>query len=311
MIDWIRSAAAGRPSAVTAVLGAATLWGSIGPSYALLSDRGDATPIDIVTIRAVTATVLFCVWLLATRPYAFRISPRDVPVFLSFGLITVTAFYPVLIYAFEENGVATGALLLYLAPVLVTIAAALLLGEPLTRRKLGSIGLSLAGLALVVGVYRRDDLATSPLGIALGLASAVCYGAYSVMGKPLLARYPATTVLAYHLLAGTTGLVAFRVLANDGAWPSPATIALIGGYNGVFTTLVPIALYTIGLSRLPSSEASLLAMWEPAVAMLLATTLLNEALTLPQVVGALLILSSVVLLSLPSRTRAVPSRLPG
>lgn len=292
------------------VLAAATLWGTIGPSYALIGERSDASPLDIVTIRALAASCLFALWLLVGRRKALTIRPRDIPLFVLFGLVTVTAFYPVLIYSFQETGVATGALLLYFAPVLVTMTAALFLGEPLTRRKLWAIVMSVSGLTLVVGAYRPDQLAASPVGIGLGVASAICYGAYSVIGKPLLARYPPVTVLAYHLFVGTLGLVLFRYLVAGGGWPSVGSVAVIAGYNGVFTTLLPIALYTLGLSRLPSSEASLLTMWEPAVALLLATTLLGETLEPPRLAGALLILGSVVLLAMPHRARAVPTRVP-
>lgn len=299
-----------RGGAVLSVLAAATLWGTIGPSYDLIGEQGEADPIGIVTIRALAASCLFALWLLVKRRQALAIRLRDIPLFVIFGLVTVTAFYPVLIYSFQETGVATGVLLLYLAPVLVTMTAAVFLGEPLTRRKLGAIVLSLSGLALVVGAYRPDHLAASPLGIGLGVASAICYGAYSVIGKPLLARYPPVTVLAYHLLVGTLGLMLVRYLVADDGWPSIGSIAVIAGYNGVFTTLLPIALYTFGLSRLPAGEASLLTMWEPVVALLLATTLLGETLEPPRLAGALLILGSVVLLSVPHRARAEPTRVP-
>ena len=294
--------------AVLSVLTAATLWASIGPSYALLTDAGGAEPLDIVTLRALAAALVFGLWLLRTKPGAFQIRRRDTAFMIAFGLITVTAFYPVLIYSYQASGVAVGALLLYLAPVFVTLTAAMVLAEPLTIRKVGAIVLSLTGLALVVGAFHPGTLAASPLGIVLGVASAVCYGAYSLLGKPLLDRYPRSTVLAYHLLIGAGGLVAVRFVVTREPWPDIGTILVIAGYNGIMTTLIPIALYTIGLTWLPSSEASILATWEPAVALLLATTILGESMDAGQLAGALLILASVLLLSVSERSPGVPSR---
>lgn len=273
------------------------MWGTIGPSYALLADRVAADELDIVTVRALAAAGLFSVWSMLTRRATFRVRPRDLPRLIVFALITVTAFYPVLIYAYAETSVAVGTLLLYLAPAFVTLGSAAFLQEAITARKLAALGLALAGCGLVVSAGSDAVRAPSALGIALGLASAVCYGSYSLLGKPLLARHPARTVLGYHLVVGSLGLLAVKLVVGGAGWPAPSAIGLIAGYNGVVTTLVPITLYTLGLRRLPSSEASILATWEPVVALGLAVVVLGESLAWRQAVGAAAVLSGVVLLA--------------
>lgn len=276
----------------------------------MLGRREGADPMDIVTIRAAAATILFLVWLLVRRPGALRVHRRHIPVFAIFGLITVTIFYPALIFAFQHSSVTIAVLLLYLAPAIVTGASAAFLGEPLTGKKITALLLSFGGLALVLGAYRPGELAASPLGIILGIVAAGCYAAYSIMGKPLLDRYPRSTVLAYHLIIGTTGLMIVRQALEGNDWPSLSIVLVAAGYNGVFTTLAPIALYTLGLSAMPSSEASLLAMWEPVVAMVLATLVLGEVITPAQVAGAALIIAGGALLLAPRRTNAVLTRVP-
>jgi drug/metabolite transporter (DMT)-like permease len=287
----------GRWGAYTAVLAAATLWGTIGPSYALLADRVAADELDIVTVRALAAAGLFALWSLLTRRGTFRVRPRDLPRLMVFALITVTAFYPVLIYAYAETSVAVGTLLLYLAPAFVTLGSAAFLHEAIRARTMAALGLALAGCALVVFAGSDAVRAPSALGIALGLASAVCYGSYSLLGKPLLARYPAGTVLGYHLVVGSLGLLVVKLAVGDPGWPEPSAMGLIAGYNGVVTTLVPITLYTVGLRRLPSSEASILATWEPVVALGLAVVVLGESLAWAQLAGAAAVLGGVVLLT--------------
>lgn len=64
------------------------------------------------------------------------------------------------------------------------------------------------------------------------------------------------------------------------------------------TTLVPLALYTYGLSRLPASEASILFTFEPVVAFGLAAAVLGESLQTGPWLGAIGVLSGVVLLAL-------------
>jgi DME family drug/metabolite transporter len=144
------------------------------------------------------------------------------------------------------------------------------------------------------------------LPIAAVLAAAFCWGtqgiAYAlILGMHLLARHRMATVLAMYLLLGTLGLVAAKLLVSPLAWPAPGEALTIGLYTGVVTTLAPVILFTFGLSRLPSSEATILLTFEPVVAIVLAGVVLGESLAAGQWLGAIAVLSGVVLLAWPAR----------
>lgn len=156
---------------------------------------------------------------------------------------------------------------------------------------------SILGCLLVVRVYRLDLLRGSLTGIGFGLVSAASYAAFSLMGKSLLQRYRVQTVLLYHMLVGTVGLVAVKLIVSPLAWPDVKGLLLFGGYTGLVTTLLPITLYTIGLSAMPSGDASILAMVEPVVALVLATVILGERLGIWQMIGGTMVLGAVVLLA--------------
>ncbi len=287
------------------MLAAAGCWGTIGTAFTLILDRIETDGLTVVTLRAATATLLLWGWLAVTDREAVRLPRREWPLFAFFGAVTVTLFYPVLISAYERTSVAVGTTLLYLAPALVTLGAARFLGEPLSRPKLLALAVTFAGCLLVVRADRPSNLSASPVGIALALLAAASYAAYSLMGKPLLARHQPATVLAYHLLVGTVGLVAIKLVVSPRAWPAPREALAIGLYTGIVTTLAPITFYTLGLRRLPSSEASILATFEPVVALGLAAAVLGEQLDPVQWLGALGVLAGVVLLARPA-----PGRLP-
>ncbi len=296
-----------------AVLAAAGLWGTIGVAYRILSDYVAVDEVTVVTIRAGAATLVLGAWLLVQDRDAFRIRPADLPFTIGFGILTVTIFYLALIFTFSGTSVAVGTLLLYLAPAMVVLGARLFLGEPLTRARLGALGVSFLGCLLVVQVYRLEALRGSLTGITFGLISATSYAAYSLMGKPLLRRYRVQTVLLYHLMIGTAGLIVVKLLVSPLAWPDVKGILLIGGYTGMVTTLAPIALYTVGLRALPTGDASILAMLEPVVALVLATVILGERLGIWQIVGAALILGAMSLLARQGPTAkrsAAPGRAP-
>jgi drug/metabolite transporter (DMT)-like permease len=219
----------------------------------------------------------------------------------------VTAFYLALIYAFRYSSVAVGRLLLYLAPALVTLGAALWLNDPLSRVKAGALVLSFAGLLLIVEAFRPASMGANAAGIAFGIASAITYGSYSLIAKPLMGRYSLGTLLVWNLTVGAVGLLVVKLAVSPAEWPTIGESVAVALYCGLVLTLLPVALYTHGLGRLPPSEASIIATVEPVVAVMLAFTLLDERLGPIQLAGAALIIGSVLMLASKSR-RERPER---
>jgi drug/metabolite transporter, DME family len=287
---------------IAAVLGAATCWATQGVAYALILDGIQTDGLTVVTLRAVTATLVLWVWLALTDRAALRIPRAALPAFTLLGAIAITLFYPALFYAYQWTSVSVATTLLYLSPTLVTLGAALFLGEPLTAVKLTALVTTFLGSALVVQVYQPENVRGSAAGIGLGLIAAATYGTYSVLAKKLLARHQMVTVLAAYLLMGTLLLLGVKLLVSPSTWPAPREAITIGLFTGVLTTLLPITLYTFGLSRLPASEASILLTFEPVVAFVLAGVVLGESLHAGQWLGVTAVLGGVVLLTLPGRT---------
>ncbi len=292
---------------IAAVLAAACCWATQGVFYALILDGIQTDGLTVVTLRAATATLVLWVWLAATDPGALRIPRAELPAFTLLGASAVTVFYPALFYAYQWTSVSVATTLLYLSPMLATLGAALFLGEPLTQRKLIALTTTFLGSALVVQAYRPENLTGSAAGIGLGLIAAATYGTYSVLGKKLLARHQMSTVLAAYLLLGTLLLIGVKLLVSPTSWPAPGEALTIGLSTGVLTTLLPITLYTFGLSRLPASEASILLTFEPVVAFVLAAVVLGESLQAGQWLGVMAVLGGVVLLTWPGRTLFRPA----
>ncbi|HEU5431841.1 MAG TPA: EamA family transporter, partial [Thermomicrobiales bacterium] len=110
-------------------------------------------------------------------------------------------------------------------------------------------------------------------------------------------------MLAWYLLVGALGLLAVKLAVAPGTWPAPGEALAIGLYTGVMTTLVPIALFTFALTRLPASEASILLTFEPVVAFAAADAVLGQSLSVGQWLGAAAVLGGVALLSRPPARR--------
>src|SRR5687767_1020360 len=93
------------------VLLAATLWGTLGIIYKYSTDRFGLTPLTIVfwrgALAAVALALLGIALALAGRGWAmFHVRQADLPIFVTFGLLGVTAFFLLYIYAVVLVGVA-------------------------------------------------------------------------------------------------------------------------------------------------------------------------------------------------------------
>lgn len=195
------------------------------------------------------------------------------------------------------------ALLLYLYPVMVTLAARVMFKEPLGPRKLGALGLALAGTALTIGPAAGGQQGIAPLGIALGVAASVIYSVYIIAGSTVTPRagpIPSSTVimgaaaLVYGVIVAARGPV---FPAGPGGWLAVAGIALI-------STVVAIVAFFAGMERIGPVNTSTLSAVEPVVTVILAALILRETIAPLQVAGGALILAAVVLLARAGRQQA-------
>lgn len=276
------------------VLGAATLWGTLGLFYTGLNRHYQVSPQAIAFFRACIALLILLLALGCFRRELLRIRLRHLPLLIAQGVIGIALFYLVYASAVLVAGMSVAVVLLYTAPVWVTLFAWQFLHEGLDRYKaIALIGATL-GAALVAQLNQLEELNWS--GVMLGMASGICYACYSIFNKYALRTYSPWTVLTWALIFGlpVLSLVQNRqeiweVLSTPGAllW-----LAIMG----LGPTLGAGILYAAGLARLPASIASIIVSLEPVVASVLAFFVLGERLAPGQVTGAVITVVSIALL---------------
>lgn len=283
--------------AVLSVLGAAACWGALGVSYELLLDRYPISRLTILAIRATVAGGVLALVILgrpALRHTMHALAAREtMGAVVALGLVSTAGFYVALSYAFQEAGVAVGTVLLYLAPSFVALGAWLFLGQRVSPVQRVALAGALVGVVGVSGAL-EDAAGASAAGILLGIASAVGYASYSVIGAVALRRLPAIVVVSTSLLAGAVVLWVVRIALEGTSLPGWHALAVVALVNGVGTTLVPMMLYTRGMLALGPTRASLLAIAEPVVAVVLAWLVLDERLSVLQLAGAAAIVLSLI-----------------
>lgn len=279
--------------AAASILAAAALWGIIGVWNRRLM-AGGLSPYSIVVVRNCGGLVLLTAVMALRDRSVFRVERQHLKYFFGTGVVSVVLFTVCYFSCQEICSLAVASILLYTAPAIVVVLSALLWREPVTKKKLLALGLTLVGCALVCGVF-SGALTVTGGGIALGLGAGFFYALYSIFGRYALAHYgPMTVTVWTFVFAGVASLVLVRP-AELAALAQPS-MALTAVGLVVCSTVLPYILYTRGLARVEAGKASILASLEPVVASVAGVVLFGEPMSPLTAAGIVCVLAGVYIL---------------
>jgi len=209
--------------------------------------------------------------------------------------------------ALERIDASLAALVLYTYPAMVTVAAALLGRDRLTRARAAAVIVASCGTLLVLlgaGALRFD-----PVGVALAFGSAAVFTVYILVSDAATHRLP-PVLLAVLVMTGAAGTLSVRAVVTGGVdlGFGPAGWLWVGCI-AVVSTVVAMLAFFAGLRRTGPSILAILSTFEPVVTTALAALALGEFLTPVQLTGGLLVLASVAVVQLrpPSGRTARPT----
>ena len=199
----------------------------------------------------------------------------------------------------QRSRATNAALLITLEPVSLMLLSPVFLHERLRRREAIGAGLVLVGAVLVVldGVP-GVTVALLPhwRGDVLLVLSAFAFASYSVFGRDVLGRWDARTVTARSILWGTAAMVPAVLFEwAAGARPifaPPNTVAAL--YLAVVVTAFAYLGWNYALARVSAPRAAIFINVQPVVGVALGIWLLGEPASIYTFVGALLVLSGLV-----------------
>ena len=281
--------------AYACILTGAALWGMIGLFNRYLM-AGGLSPYSIVVIRNTGGLLLLLAIFGLKDRSVFRIQKQHLKYFFGTGIVSVMLFTVCYFSCQEICSLAVASILLYTAPAIVVLLSALIWREPITKKKVVALLLTLLGCSCVTGIW-SGSLTVTVRGILLGLGAAFFYALYSIFGRfALNAGYGSMTVTMWTFLFAGSGALFFLRPAELGAALSRPSTALLALGLVVVSTVLPYLLYTAGLSRVESGKASIMASVEPVVASLTGVLVFGEPMGLLTLLGILCVLAGVWIL---------------
>ncbi|QDZ29024.1 DMT family transporter [Noviherbaspirillum sp. UKPF54] len=284
-----------RQYAVVLVLLSALGFGSIA-LFAKIAYAAGVTPSMLLALRFLLAVAILAplVWL-KRLPLPRGRALAGFALMGALYTVQSQSYFTALMYA--SSGLV--GLLLYIYPVLVTLLAVAFGWERLDRRTLILLVLAIAGLAITLG----GNLQGQPFGIALGIAAACIYAVYIAIGGRLTQH---ADPLAATLVVMAAAAVGNGMFAAAGSSALPGTVAawLAVGAIALFSTVIAIGTFLIGIKIIGPSKASIISTLEPVITICLGVAFLGESVSLNQLVGGAMVLLAVVMLAQRPHTQA-------
>ncbi len=280
------------------IIVAAVFWGTMGIFVRALGEYG-LSSFQIVCLRVSFAAVIFALCLLVKDRSGFKISLKDIPLFLGLGFGSILFFTVCYFTAIRMMSLSTAAILLYTSPIWIMLMSMLFFHEKLSISRIVALILAFAGCVLVSGISGNGITFT---GLLVGLGSGFGYGLYSILGTIALRKYKPLTVTTYTFIFAALGSFIicrpFDMVSKISGSGKVGFLIMFSVLTALVTAVIPFLTYTLGLNKVEASNAGIIATIEPLVATLVGIFVFREPLTFMSGCGIVLIIAAVVILNL-------------
>ncbi|MGY1811432.1 EamA family transporter [Blastococcus sp. SYSU D00820] len=297
-------------------IGAAALFGVNGTVSTLALQAG-IPPANLAALRCTGAAAALLGVLAVVAPGKLRITWREVPFLAAFGVVGVALTQFLYYVAIGRLPVGIALVFEMTAPVLIALYVWLVRRERVRSRLWAALGLSLGGLVLVAQVWQGGG-SLDPLGVAAGLAAALCLATYYLMGERGTTVRDPVALTCWSFVAAAlfwavaapwwafdAGLLTRSVPVSLGDLALPAWVLVV--WIVVLGAVVPFWLSIGALRHLPPTTAGLVATVEPVFASLVALLWVEQVLTGWQVAGGLVVLTGIALAQTARAAPPVPT----
>ena len=259
-------------------------------------------PGHLALLRFLIASAFMAIIAISMRISLPRI--RDLPLLALLGFFAVSLHHIAL--NFGQRGVSAGAasVLAQSTPLFSTLLAHFIFKDRVTSWRWSCVFLGMFGAAVVVAGDRGFG-SIDAHGLLILLA-ALSWSIYFALQKRYSHRYDGLTMVCYTLWSGTALLLIYLpgLVSEIARAPMQVDLAVI--ILGIFPSALAYLAWAYVLAHADMGRASMALYLIPPTAMLMASLVLSEQPSLMVILGAMIILVSVLAVNLERGRIAVP-----
>lgn len=284
------------------VLLSAVMWGSSGVCAQYIMEVSHISSASLTMLRLLFSGLILLTLSVTHGDKLFALfkTRESILSLLFFTLFGAMAVQLTFLLTIEKSNAATATILQFLSPTIIVAWYGLVKKKRTGRLIFIAIGTSLTGTFLLVTHGNPLSLSISASALFWGIVSAFAAAFYTTYPSGLIARFGTLPVVGWSMLLGGIMLVPFYA-QQVGSFTASGTTLLAFFYLVVVGTAMTFSLYLTGAQLIGGQKASILSCAEPLSSAGLSVLLLGVTFTLPDWLGSLFIISSVLLIALDSR----------
>lgn len=263
-------------------------------------------PFAFIIFRVVGATLLF--WILHALTLREKVQKKsDYFRFAYCALFGVVINQLLFFKGLSLTSPINASIILTISPIVVLIAAAIILKEKITGLKVLGIILGAIGAVSIIILSNTSQVATgNAWGDTLVLINACSYSIYLVLVKPLMLRYKALTVVKWVFFFACFTVIPFgwsEMQLID--WQNLPLFAI--GIIAFVIVAVTFGVYLLNAFALQYVNASIVGFYiylQPVLTSLIAVSFGQDSLTWEKIAFSMLIFAGVYLVNVPVKKKS-------
>lgn len=264
-------------------------------------------PLALAVLRVIGGVLLF--WLIASFLVNEKVERRDMWRLALSGIFGVAFNQIMFLIGLSYTTPIDASIIMTINPIVVLLAAFLLLGERITWRK--GLGIILGGTGAILLITSGGNISLNSehlWGNILMLGNTSSYALYLVLVKPLMSKYHPFTVMKWVFLFGAFIILpaGYEKLITTNFAAFDINVWLSVGYVVIFTTFLAYLLNIVAMQYVSPTLTSTYIYSQPVIAGVVSIILLQDSLTWIKIASSVLVFVGVYFVNLTGKnTRTI------
>lgn len=253
-------------------------------------------PVEILMLQYIIALIILFLFCLLKYRNKLLLSKKMLIKLLIQGAIGNTLMTVFFYSSFKYLEVSTATMLLYTYPAMVAIYSALFLGQRITKRKIFAILGTFLGSLMVLNLLSSNLKSLNIMGICFGILAALFYSFMNIYAEGIVDEIPPMVITLYTTLFSLIILLIFNPSFISKLSVVSTSSIINAASLAFFCEIIPLTLLYAAIKNIGAVTTSIISTLELPSSALFSFFLLNEKLSIIQILGILLAVYSVIML---------------
>ncbi|MEN3038233.1 MAG: EamA family transporter [Candidatus Kryptonium sp.] len=257
-------------------------------------------PLSLTLFRAGIAGIGFWLMICFSRYRKIKIEPSDKLKFFILGLLSVPLNQFAFILGIKYTTPANASLIYAMTPIFALIFSSLLLKEKINFYKVLGVMLSFIGIGIVFAEHGLSLNIEYLKGNMIIIFGAMFWALYSILGKPMIAKYGPLYVTGVAMIVGSLTYLPIGLYDLINLDFSVISFGSYLGviYLGVGTSILGYFLWYYAIGKIEASKVVIFTNGQPIMTAILGMIIFGNPITLPFLIGGTLVVAGVFIVQL-------------